>query len=345
MLRAKILFCASSLVALAAALPATGPDDDDFECYSSFSEYTSSSWEIQAQYTTVVRDTVTELSTWVDTNVSTTVLCDGRPRALEPYRTSEVLVTSTYDPPETFTEYSRYTGPSPTCTIDATACAAIKSAFPDDDAHCDIPGPPATRVACSVNPDYCFIFASGAQKLLYWPVTTVSGDFCAQNGSTVFAEPTSPPEPNKVVVDGYTFTSPTNYLSYAGLDAVLHGGGRKVTACGPGQRRNVIVPITESFYSMGYKQKEQRSFNFGDLLPNTIPADVYNRQRRCGSGHTCTGVIVQGDYTPILPLPTELLNIEPEGWKDAGCRGTGDGFYITPIALQTPAPTARSKLL
>ena len=346
MLYARILISATSLLALAAALPATSPDDDDFECFSSYSAYTSSSWEVVEQYITEVWDTYTSLSTIVDRNVSMTTLCDGRPRALEPYRTSEVTLTYTYDEPLTFTVYSEYTSPSPTCTVDATACAAIKSAHPNDNAHCDIPGPPATRVACTAIPDYCFIYAAGALDLLYWPVNTVSGDFCAQNGSTVFAEPTSPPEPNKVVRDGYTFTSPTNYLSFQSIDAVLHGERRKQTACGPGAHSNVIVPITESFYSMGYKDSEQHSFNFGDLPPNTIPVSAYNRQRKCGYEHTCSGVIqFEEDYTPILPLPTEMLNLEPEGWKDAGCKGTGDGFYVNPVPLQTPAPTARSKLL
>ena len=347
MLYARIIFSATSLVALVEALPATGPDDDDFECFSSFSEYISSSWAVGEQYTTEIWDTITRTVYSTDRDVPLTTLCDGRPRALESYRTVEVLVTSTYDPPVTNTVYSTYTGPSPTCTIDATACAAIKSAFPTDNAPCEIPGPPgppATRISCTEIPNYCFIYAGGAQKLLYWPVTTVSGDFCAQNGSTVFAEPTSPPEPNKVVLDGYTFTSPTNYLSYAAVDAVLHGERRQVTDCGPGGRYNVVVPIKESFYSIGYKDNEKHSFNFGDLPPNTLPADAYNRQRKCGFGHTCTGVI-EGYYTPILPLPTELLNLEPEGWKDTGCKGTGDGFYITPVALQTPAPTASSKLL
>jgi len=344
MLHDRVLLSAIPLVALAAALPATSPDDDDFECFSSMSAYTSSSWAFEEQYTTEIWDTVEELSWTTDTNVPLTTLCDGRPRALESYKTFQVVVTQTYDPVLTNTVYSQYTSPGPTCTIDATACAAIQSAFPDDYVPCDVPSPSETRVACTAIPDYCFIYPSGEQKLYYWPVTTVSGDFCAQNGSTVFAEPTSPPEPNKVVSDGYTFTSPTNYLSYQGIDAVLHGERRKLTACGPGGHSNVIVPITETLYSMGYKDSEEHSFNFGDLPPNTLPADAYNRQRKCGFGHSCTGVI-EGSYTPILPLPTELLNLEIEGWKDAGCQGTGDGFYITPVALQTPAPTGSSALL
>lgn len=340
MLDTKTLLSAASIIALAASLPATDPNDDDFACFSSYREHDSSSWAFEEQYTTELVSTREWLDEEIDTNVPLTTLCDGRPRALEPYKTSLVTSTETLDPPEITTRYSTYTGPSPTCTIAPSACAAIQSAFPDDASHCEIPVDP---VDCSISPDYCFIRADYDQTLYYWPVTTVSGDLCAQNGSTIFAEPTSPPEPNKVVLDGFTFTSPTNYLSYAQVEAVIHGRRPHTTPCGPPAHDNVIVPITESFYSMGYKDSEKRSFNFADLAPNPIPADVYNRQRKCGYQHTCSGVI-QGAYTPILPLPTELLNLEPE-WKSAGCKGTGDGYYITPVALQTPAPTASSKLL
>lgn len=340
MLDTKTLLGAASLISLVAALPATDPNDDDFACFSSYREHDSSSWAFEEQYTTELVSTREWVDEVTDTNVPLTTLCDGRPRALEPYKTSLVTSTETLDPPEITTKYSTYTGPSPTCTIAGSACAPIQSAFPEDVSHCEIPEP---HIECDISPGYCFVNANYEQTLYYWPVTTVSGDLCSQNGSTLFAEPTSPPEPNKVVLDGYTFTSPTNYLSYARVSAVIHGRRPHITDCGPPAHTDVVVPITEPFYSMGYKDSEQRSFNFADLAPNPIPADVYNRQRKCGYQHTCSGVIA-GAYTPILPLPTELLNLEPE-WKSAGCRGTEDGYYITPVALQTPAPTARSKLL
>lgn len=339
MLHAKKLLSAASVVAIAAALPATDPNDDDFACFSSFREHDSSSWAFEASYTTELVSTRTYIDFSTDKNVPLTTLCDGRPRALESYKTVEVTSTSVLDSPEITTIYSTYTDPGPTCTIAPSACAAIESAYPDDVSHCETPAP---YVPCSQSPDYCFIDAGYDNKLYYWPVTTVSGDFCKQNGSTVFAEPTSPPEPNKVVLDGFTFTSPTKYLSFDHVGAVIHGRRPHVTECGGPAHTNVIVPITEPFYSAGYKDETLHSFNFADL--NTIPADVYNRQRKCGYQHTCSGVI-EGSYTPIVPLPTELLNLEPKEWKEVGCRGTGDSYYLTPVALATPAPTAKSKLL
>jgi hypothetical protein len=182
------------------------------------------------------------------------------------------------------------------------------------------------------------------QVLYYWPVETTSGDFCAQNGITVQPAPTSPPDPNTAVVDGFTLTSPTNYLSFYGVQAYNHGERRRKTACGP-SRDHVFLPITESFYSGQYKGVNNGySFNFADL--NTVPVEAWNRQRRCGYAHTdCKGPIIQTEYTPILPLPTEVLNLEPEEWKAPGCRGQVEGFYIHYSALATPAPTVMNRML
>lgn len=339
MLHTRALMSVVFVFTIVAALPATGPNDDDFACFSSWREHDSSSKAFEEPYATEVLSVREYVHLSTDRNVPLTTLCDGRPRALESYK--RFVVTSTYalDPPETTTLYSTYTDPSPTCTIAATACAAIESAFPDDVSHCEAP-----YVPCSMSPDHCIIYGKERNTLFYWPISTVSGDFCAQNGTTVFAEPTSPPKPNEVVIEGYTFTSPTNYVSFEGARAVIRSTWPGVTDCGPPAHTNVIVPITESFYSMGYYDFGRRSFNFADLAPNPIPTAAYNRQAKCGQKHTCSGVI-EGSYTPILPLPTEILNLEPEEWRSAGCRGTSLGYSFTPIALATPAPTASSQLL
>lgn len=344
MLDASKLLSAASLFALAAALPTntTDPNADDIACFTSLRDHDISSVSYTGESTTEVTSTRVYYSQVTDRDVPMTTLCDGRARALESFKTYEVTMTETLDPPETNTIYAPYTGVSPTCTIAQTACAAVASAFPDEYPRCELPPPPTTSLACASKPGDCYIGDPRDQKLYYWPVTTVSGDFCAQNGSTVFADPTNPPAPNTVVKDGYTFTSPTNYLSFAHIEAVIHLDRPHVTACGPGGHDNVVVPITESFYSRGYKSGwVSYSFNFADF--NTIPADVFNRQRKCQGNPDCRQGI-EGQYTPIIPLPTEIVNLEPD-WVSAGCKGTGDGYYIQPVALATPAPTSGSKML
>lgn len=332
MLQAQALLIVTSVFTLVAAVPATGPYDNDFACFSSYREYDSSSRSLEELYTTEVVSIYEQIVKKTDRNVPLTTLCDGRPRALEPFKTFEVTSTKTLDPPETITQYSIYTSPTPTCTIDATACAAIQSAFPDEDSHCEsLP----SYVPCSGR---CQINDRGHNTLFYWPVTTVSGDFCAQNGSTVFAEPTSPPEPDKVVFDGYTFTSPTNYISMDKVLAQIFDSNPAIT-CGPPAHTNVILPITESLSSRAYWNAGSASFNFANLPPNPIPAAAYGMQGKCGQKRTCTGTI-EGSYTPVLPLPTEILNLEPEEWKSAGCTDWIMGYEFTPIALATATPTA-----
>jgi hypothetical protein len=323
----------------ATALPATDPNDDDFECYSSFSAWESSSSSFEQPYTTVLVSTSLLLFETLDADVPLTTLCDGREHAVEPYRTYTVTGTSTLESPSPTALYSTYTEASPTCTIAQTACTAIESAYPDSYNYCEIDPP---YVPCSsAASGSCFIYAGARRTLFHWDVTTTSGDFCAQNGSTVFASPTHPPEPNTAVVDGQTFTSPTNYISFEYVRAVIHGEERRSrTQCGPPIKTHVLLPITESFSSIAFRATNSYSFNFNDLA-SYVPVDAWSRQRRCGFDHNqCVGVIGHPkEYTPIIPLPTEILNLEPEEWKAAGCTGSLDDYSITPVALATPAPT------
>ncbi|KAM0721807.1 hypothetical protein Q7P37_002732 [Cladosporium fusiforme] len=329
----------TSLSLLVTALPAADPNDDDFRCLSSWHAYDAS----EPIYTTEVTSEYVYATNIIDTDVPLSTLCDGRPRG----EYTESRSTETYDPPITRTYVQD--GLAPTCTIAETACTPILSSYSSSlseyitsaspspgDPHC------TTYVPCSLNPDYCFIYAGAGKTLYYWPVTTVSGDFCKQDGSTVFAEPTSPPKPDTAVVDGYTFTSPTPYLSWENAFAQLHGRRPSRTQCGPPEHTDIVVPITaESFKSAGYGGDSTYSFNFADL--NTIPADAYDRQRQCRFEGRCD-IIVQEDYTVIVPLPTEIVNLEEE-WANNGCRGTADKYYLTPVALATPAPTSGSNLL
>jgi hypothetical protein len=336
------LLLAAALAFHVAALPAADPNDDASDCSSSWSAYESSSAEYEEPYATSIITTTVFDSTFFTFRYGITTLCDGRARGLGPHESAFVVpTTSTLDYPWETVLYSTYTSEPPTCTTEASPDApdaAVQTANPDGD--------------LSVRDDYvpcnsgsCYIYAQ-QNRVLYWPVTTVDGDFCAQNGSTIFAEPTSPPQPNKAIVDGsITLTSPTNYISFGAAYAMNHGPGRHRTSCGPPPQNNVILPITESFYSGAYAEpRASYSFNFADL--NTLPVEAYNRQRKCGSQHTACDnypMFDVADYKPILPLPTELSNLEPEEWM--GCRGTPSNYYFDAVALVTPAPTATSSLL
>jgi hypothetical protein len=94
------------------------------------------------------------------------------------------------------------------------------------------------------------MYDSGGVNVYYWPVTTTNGDFCAYNGSTVFAQPTNPPAPNTVITDGYTFTSPTNYISFATIAPYLITRKYHATACGVSMT-NAVAAITGAMTTKG----------------------------------------------------------------------------------------------
>lgn len=193
------------LSTFARALPAADPNDDDFECLSSLQAHdaflSSREETFTTEYTSIEVATATNEDT--DFPRPTTTLCDGRPRVIGYYPTETYTTTYTYDPPLSDSRLVEYTGPPPTCTIAETACTPIRFSYtsalstwsadqgpsPTGLPHCTTND---SYDPCSLNPDYCFIYAND-KTLFDWPVTTFSGDFCAQNGSTVFAQPTSPP--------------------------------------------------------------------------------------------------------------------------------------------------------
>jgi len=346
MSRSLRLLGSAYLVSLATAFPAPGLiDDESLQCVSALNAHFSSSsaWsEVDITQTLTSSAYIPEL----ETDVPHTTLCDGRPRALESRYTTEY---TTYDPPLTtgIPQWllSDFT-PAPSCTIAETACASLiasyDSAISDYQTN-DAPSPtlkPQCTTYQSCKPgeeEQCRIYGYGG-NLYYWPVTTTNGDFCAYNGSTIFAAPTNPPSPNTVVLDGYTFTSPTNYAEFRGLQGfVLTGRGRRVACGSTASYDKVIVALTEPFSS--YAQTGAASFNFEDL--NTVPVAAYEAQRRCNNGRDCT--TLSGFYTPQVPLPTEVLNLQSKEWKEAGCTGRVDisgRLAMTPVALVTPAPTA-----
>jgi hypothetical protein len=344
MSRSLRLFGSACFISLAAALPAPELiDDESLQCVS-----VKNAWETASSAWSAVWITQTLSSTqyWPDIDVSYTTLCDGRPRAIE---TRYPAQYTTLDPPLTTVVpqwlVSDFT-PAPTCKIAETACSTLLSSYNaavSDWRTNDAPSPilkPQCTTYQSCNPDgknQCQIWGAGG-KLYYWPVTTTMGDFCAYNGSTVFAAATNPPSPNTVVTDGYTFTSPTNYASFPFFQAwIPTTSGRRVGCGTQGGHENVVVPLTETFYSNG--KGGTSSFNFQDL--NTVPVAAYEAQRKCNNGRDCT--TIEGDYFPQIPLPTEILNLEPKEWKDAKCYGrpgiSGE-LRMTPVPLITPAPAA-----
>jgi hypothetical protein len=314
MLATSRVFSVASLVLAATALPGVQPRDDGAACTSSWDAYydAKQSWDTSKVPQTVTTEVFPDQ---LDYDVPYTTLCDGYRRALTTHYRD---VTTTHDPPKTIAVYqfalSSYPEPEPTCTRTG-------------------PG----YLPCSAVSNACYMYDSGAVNVYYWPVTTTNGDFCAYNGSTIFAEPTNPPAPNTVVTDGHTFTSPTNYISFATIAPYLITRKYHATACGVNMT-NAVAAITGAMTTKGLHDGAQ-SFNLEDL--NTLRFEDFKAQRRCRN-NDCT--VIEGRYTPELALPTGVLELQPEEWKDAGCKGTDVGtswYHPTMVPLVTPAPEVK----
>ncbi|EAU33408.1 conserved hypothetical protein [Aspergillus terreus NIH2624] len=174
-----------------------------------------------------------------------TTACDGIPRALGPleYLTSywpgtgpcsTIMLSSTWTTP-----IYRLPSSSPTCQLNVQDCIPIWQTYNSlfnayvESVTVEIPGDtnsPIRPVNCpstrQTEQDPCTNchYLPGTATLFYWPVSTTSGDLCLQNGSTITATPTGD-GPNTAIVDSYTFTSPSIYVSFTSIYA--RGNNRK----------------------------------------------------------------------------------------------------------------------
>lgn len=267
----------SAFVALASCLPAADPNDDDFACWTSKDQYRSSSGQYEGSYFEEFVTTWSHISTTTITDVAITTLCDGKPRLLEPYKTITVTSIETLESPTPTIFQLPYTEPSPTCTIAESACTAIIYSH-----HLDLKFCTTTRtdtiIPCTSDASQsCELYDAGQSTLYYWPQTTTDGDFCKQNGSTIFA-PHPDTHPNTAVVDGVTFTSPTAYMSFDNIRAERFskvGFREKVGQCGGPATEHVVFPITEPLYSADGNYNglgdQTWSFNFADMNTGELP--------------------------------------------------------------------------
>jgi hypothetical protein len=160
----------------ATALPAAGPNDDAEECWTSQDAYRLSvEYAIGHSYTELV-STEEWVSTSTDSDVPLTTLCDGKARALEPYKTVLVTVTETLETPTLTTFTSEFTGPSPTCTIGESECSAIVDAHPTDIRHSTFS---KTYPPCAATSAQCDVWDGGHSTLVSgdspWSTLSVRG--------------------------------------------------------------------------------------------------------------------------------------------------------------------------
>jgi hypothetical protein len=167
MFATRHLIFATALTFQAAALPAADPIDEPKECWTSWDDYWTSSQYYDGQSTELVS---TEEWVWtsVDSDVPLTTLCDGKARALEPYKTAVITETETLESPTLATFTRAYTEPSPTCTIGESACSSLLYTHDLNLRYCTLaptyPPCAATDAPCRINSDGHSTLASGDSR-------------------------------------------------------------------------------------------------------------------------------------------------------------------------------------
>lgn len=198
-------------------------------------------------------------------------------------------------------------------------------------------------------------FLPGTATLFYWPTTTIDGDLCLQNGTTVPAT-----GPSTAVVNGATFVSPTVYVSFTTIYAWSNRRGHAGYQCGV-DHSNAIISVNPETLSSVRNHRNAKyptigtayPFNFAEFTPEEIgnytqpliPWPQFRGGQQCplGDANTCT--IIRDNYSPWLLLPEEVREI------DAGWSVCDNDWYIPPVTMvaldreeitvtSTPEPTA-----
>ena len=331
------------------------------------------SWISASGTTFVSNSTFTTVTTSVDlehpswTNYFTTetlasnttpyTLCDGWPRingSTSFYQYSTFRTTQTYTSTIVTTSAVHASLSIPTCSIPPAECAQMNSSFWSSysvysswiDAYetaitpvatieeptSPICGSPTLPTALLGDP-VCFVFYA-SMSLLYWPITTISGDLCKQNGSTVTAAAATTDGPVTYVGSGTTFTSPTVYMALEGTYVHSPSGGAGVST-----NSQLFIPMSSTAVrslcglpNATYNSDIGLYVAFGppqtvnyENFDYPVPASAYRCQPKCFtypdekqmsstySKYATTNLCstIWDDYAPALAVPKEFSSMNP----------------------------------
>ncbi|KAK3631203.1 hypothetical protein LTR56_016978 [Elasticomyces elasticus] len=208
---------------------------------------------------------------------------------------------------------------------------------------------PVPKTGAPVAGDAVCIVPHASVQLMYWPVSTVSGDLCRGNVSTTTMDPTISGKANTYVTLNTTLTSPTVYIAIDGKWGYTSAG---VTFA---NQSRFLIPQSSTAVSslcgkLGGGYGSPLAMDYADFN-YPVPARAYRCQPKCfqshvksswaamtytrpdevidgrivvhGSSETVTGEsfttlppvnlcsTIWDDYRPALAVPQELLHINP----------------------------------
>lgn len=289
-------------------------------------------------------------------------LCDGYPRLNGSTSVEYSYATFTINHTTTFLTTSAVFSPlpTPTCIIPEQQCSSMQAVYNTSvNAYLswDRRRPNATSAAsptaviCGI-PTYappskdkgsCFL-ADIYMNILYWPVTTVSGDLCKGNGSTVTPAPTISGQPNTIIYKNVTLTSPSIYYEFRSLATLDEHwyNPRLVETSIIGYPPEAVSTVCQTAYT---KYSPPKPVNLADFnFP--VPASAYQCQPDCiqyPNENVCS--TIWDDFKPAFALPSDFLSRYPRPGDMRGCMLIGAGgtglqpiLYDPPTAL-VPAQT------
>jgi len=154
--------------------------------------------------------------------------------------------------------------------------------------------------------------------VLYWPVTTAGGNFCAQNGTVVTASPTITGKPNTAVYEGRTVTSPTVYYIYGTVSAVDTNTGRM---CGNRannvsvavQPEDIVMPVDITTRSSIIQTTTKFNWDYVNDMPWSIYSPICQQRSEYTLSEDCQ--TVWGHYKAELAVPTALTRAQNQ-WTE-----------------------------
>lgn len=284
-------------------------------------------------------------------SVPWTTFCDGHPRTPKSWTYPSTPEPVTYDFMSCSAGVPRrmhsgsFTEPQPDCTIPPKECEQLYSTFIADGGWMndfDNPAPICTTSA-GFDPgcEQCWIYGYGVQ-LFYWPVETVSGNVCGNNGTTITATPTGS-GPNTKVIGGFTFTSPSVYLGFSNLMATAANNtcgtpvydmtvplepfdvsSLSIAAMHSSLCASDTRPGCQSFVASTF-QVNYADFNY------PVPYSAYIGMPPCKNpAYPDACATVSLPYKPYLALPTWLTGMNT-AWQN--CSVFATGVFDPPVAL------------
>ncbi|KAH8674451.1 hypothetical protein BGZ60DRAFT_526416 [Tricladium varicosporioides] len=336
-------FSSLSITSLATSKTSISPPVPTFEdeanfCWYSWNTYNSisrsvetarSALPLQSSIIPAVVVTITN-EVYLNYDVPLTTLCDNYPRQKSKLTSATRNRTTTKGPS---TKYFRTGGPTltaapPSCTVenDSPECSRLYTSHKSIIKACSSTSvcdwqelnyyhtPPCTteytpRACPSGN---CVVVGYMEEATMYyWPVTTVNGDFCRRDGTTVTPTSTDEGRPNTVEFGDMTFTSPSAYIILpTHISAIYSVRARRYNDCAP-TGTSITVTAEPSDLRTVTQQGPVASPTFevdwDDF--NTVRLEAYKRAiRRNGYGRSYDshpGTIY--DYTPRFQMPISAM--------------------------------------